>query len=442
MNWFNRLASFFALSRPPEPSSRYIFVRGTQSGVRVDHDTALTYSAVWACVRVIADTTATLSWHVMQRRADGGKERLASHPVDWLLDVQPNPEMTAFTFRQLMLAWTLTWGNGYAEIERDGARRPIWLWPISPDRVTPMRATAELVEDEGLDVPVNSIVYRVWNQTAPPSFVPVADMFHIKGLGFDGLVGYSVVNMMARSISLGIAMEESGSSLFGNGSRPDGILKYDGKVTAEVQTQTREEWEKVHRGPKNRSRLAVLGGNATYQPITMPNDDAQWLEARKFQATEVARWYRVPPHKIGDLTHATFSNIEEQSIEFVTDTIVPWAVPLEQEANIKLFGRASQGRLITKLNVNALMRGDSARRAEYFNKMGDIYSINEKRAYEDLNPIGPDGDKRLVQLNLTTLEKVGEEPPPAPPTEPDETDDDDAPSRMRALSNGHKGDGE
>src|SRR5690606_21252998 len=204
------------------------------------------------------------------------------------------------------------------------------------------------------------LYYEYYPQNLPSVPLPARDVFHLRGLGFDGIVGYSVVRLAAQSLGLAKAMEENAATFFGNGSKPGGMLKYPGKISEETREQTRREWVRLHGGPGRAHAVAVLDQGLDYSPIAMSNEDAQMIDSRKLSVTEMARWLRVPPHKLYDLERATFSNIEHMSIEFVTDALMPWVNRLEQEANIKLFGFGSQGRLFTKLNVKTLMRGDTA----------------------------------------------------------------------------------
>lgn len=410
-----RLTAFMRrMTRPNDPATeRIIYVPTTKAGVRITHDNALTVSGFWAGVRAISDPISYLSWHVFERLSGGGKERRDGNMIDWLLNVQPNEEMSAGTFRETLLAHAITWGNGYAEIERDGAGRPLALWPLAPDRMCPER------DMDGM------LYYEYYPQNLPPVPLPARDVFHLKGLGFDGVVGYSVVRLASQSLGLAKAMEENASTFFGNGSKPGGVLKYPGKVNEETRETTRREWMRLHGGPGRAHAVAVLDQGLEYSAIAMSNEDAQMIDSRKLSVTEMARWLRVPPHKLYDLERATFSNIEHMSIEFVTDALMPWINRLEQEANIKLFGAGSQKRLYTKLNTKTLLRGDTAAQTAFVNSMLDrgVYDVDEAREYLDLNPIGEaaGGKKRFVPLNMQLLEKAGEEPepPPEPPMDED-----------------------
>jgi HK97 family phage portal protein len=422
-------------AKPTDPQqARIVFMPMQQTGgVRVDEDKALTYSVVWSCVRVIAETIGALSWHVMEEQTNGDKSRVAMSSIEWILHRQANDEMSAGTFRETLLTHALLWGNGYAEIERDGAGRPMWLWPLAPDRMCVDR------DDDG------RLVYVYHHQTEGPIAYTSREIFHLKGIGFDGIVGYPVVRIAAQAIGLGLAMETNGSSFFANGSRPGGILKYPGKTTPQILDETEQRWQKAYGGPRNANRVAAVDQGLEYVPIANTNVDSQWNESRITQALEICRIFRVPPHKVAELSRATFSNIEHQSIEFVTDTILPWAKRLEQEADTKLFSMQRQGRVFTKLNLDSLLRGDLASRYAAYQIGWDRgwLSNNDILRKEDMNTIGPDGDKRFVPLNMQLLEKAGEEPPTpasAPPAavEPDaeEPEDDDKPIVQNRI-NGH-----
>jgi HK97 family phage portal protein len=389
------------------------------AGIRINEDTALTLGSVWACVKIISESLAGVPWLVYRMRPDGGMDVQREHPISWLLDTEASPETPAFQFRETMIAHALTWGNGYAEIERDIAGRPVNLWTLTPDRVHPTRANRD-----------GRIIYEVTNPSGGVTVLERDEMFHLRGLGFDGLVGYSVIEMASRSIGLGLDMEENASALWANSSVPGGVLEHPGTLTDEAHTHLQESWEKRHGGPKRRGRLAILEEGMKYHGIALPNNDAQFVENRQFEVLDICRWFRVPPHKVFELGRATWANIEAQETDFVNTTIMPWATRFEQAANMKLFGVQQRGVYYTKFNAKALLRGDSVARADFYGKMRDLAAMNtnEIRESEDMNPIGPDGDKRLVPLNMTTLEKVGEDPPKpaAPPqTSGDPAQDDD-----------------
>ena len=410
MNLLQRIKAVFR-AQPGEPR---IYVSPRQAGVNVTEDTALTYAAVWACVRAISESIAALPWHVYRRTQDGREP--VDNTIHWVLNTRPNDDMTAVAWREALLAHALTWGNGYGEILRDGAGRAYQVLLLTPDRVTPKRS-----ED-------GELYYAVTNDNGAVRELSPASIFHLHGLSWDGLVGYSPVRMAARSIGLGIAQDVFGQSFFGNGTTFGGLVEVPSNVSAEQMATMEAYLNGKHQGPDKAFKVRIMSAGMKYQNVGMPMTDAQFLESRRFSVTEIARWYRMPPHKIADLERSTNNNIEHQAIEWVTDTLMPWIKRLEDEANIKMFGMRSQGAMYTKIAVNGLMRGDAASRAQYYRTMTQIgaMTINEVRALEELNGIGPPGDEQLVQLNQTTLEKLVADPPeskssssePAPQPEP------------------------
>lgn len=405
--WMQRILAAAAGLLRLQPNR--VFVPMRQAGVVVNEDTALTLSEWWACVNVIARTMAALPWHVYERTTQG--RRPLDSSVAWLLNNQPNPETTAFSFRETMLGHVLNWGNAYAEIQRDLAGRPSALWIITPDRVVPERLNGRLQ-------------YRIFYEDGGSTVLEPTSIFHLHGLGFDGLTGYSPVRLAARSIGLGLAQDSFAASFYANGAHVGTVVESASGMNATQISDMEKYLNEQHAGPANAFRTKVAPSGIKVHSMTMPLNDAQFIESRGFTVTMAARWLGVPPHKIADLTRSTNNNIEHQSIEFVTDAIVPWATRLEQEANVKLVGARAQGRVYTKLQVNALMRGDSRARAEYYRAMLQlgVMSINEVRELEELNSIGPAGDAHLVQLNQTTLDylvsnpgaKAATQPSPAP----------------------------
>jgi len=417
MNWLQRLMNLPRVSRPkPDTGSRVWFYGGTQSGQYVDHEVALNYASVWACVRVISETVAQLPWKTYQKTARGKKEA-TSHPVSWLLHTQPNPETTAFRFKRSAVAHALVWGNAYAEIERDASGRPLWLWPIHPSRVKVERGA------EG------EIVYRVAPKDGgAETILPAADVLHFRGLGDDDIIGTSVVAKAKQSIGLGLAMEKFGSSFFGNGTHMGGTLTHPGKLSPEARKNL-EESIKQRAGGDNTLRTLVLEEGMKFERLGVPPEDAQFLESRQFQVLEIARWFRVPPHKLYDLSRATWNNIEHMAIEFVTDTVVPWTCNLEEEVNTKLFGRKQAGTYYSKFLLAALLRGDTSSRFTAYatGRQWGWLSVNDIRELEEMNPIAG-GSQYLVPSNMTTPKKLEEAPAPGTPREPDD-DAGDPPER-------------
>ena len=369
---------------------------------------SLTYSTVWACVRYISQTIAALSWHVYQRQGEG-KERLPLEDnIAWLLGMQASPEMTALDFRQVMLKDALLFGNGYAEIERNGAGKPWWFWRLDPSRV-------QLMRDDS-----NRLYYEVRGpEGGPITRLDPAEVFHLRGLGPDGLVGYSVISLARKSIELGQAQEIYGHSFFAKGPTPGGVLEVPGVMKQADREEMRRSFQRTYGGAINAGNVVVLTGGAKFTPLTMSNEDAAFLSSRTFQISEICRWFGVPPHKVSELSHATFSNIEHQSIESVQDCLLPWCRRLEMEADVKLFGTITRGRRYTVLDLGTLLRGDSTAQTETVVRrvQSGLMTLNEGRAYFDLNPV-PDGDELLMQGAMVTLDSIVNPPEPPPPPDP------------------------
>lgn len=426
---FDRIRGWFNRAPSQKESGRTMFRLMTDAGVPVDHDSALTMSAVWACVRVVSQTLGVLNMHVYQSTPGGGKRRREDLRVDQMLRRRPNDQMTAMTFKEVMTAHMLTWGNGYAEIERDLAGRPVNLWPLLPDRTRPVLA-------ENGDVYYEHSIF----QGGDRYYLPGKDVFHLKGFGFDGLQGYDVIAYASRSIGAGIAAETFGSSYFGNGTHLSGGLFHPKRLSKEARQGIREEFEKAYQGPRKAFRMGVFEEGVDWKPFGLSPEASQFIETRQFSVEEVARWFGVPLHKIGHLLRSTNNNIEHQGIEYVVDTVLPIAVRWEQEADAKLLTTGLRNDHYCKLNVATLMRGDMKSRYDAY-KIGREWgwlNANQICELEDLDPIGEIGDVYLVPLNFQNAEALLDPPePPAPQPsaapsetseEPEDAEDDPAPA--------------
>jgi len=384
-------------ARKTEPQSphqtAFLPLRST-AGIDLSEEQALAYSAVFSAVKVISETVAMLPWRVYRENGEA-KELQAGSRLDRVLHRTPNTEMTAFTFREYLVSCALLWGNGYAEIERNRAGDVIGLWPLHPSAVEPTR------DGQG------QLIYRVWDERGGKTDLSVRSVYHLRGPTKDGVVGRSMISVARESFGLGIAMEQFGAAFFGNGGVPSTVITQDENapdLNQEAARNLLSSFERRHKGAKNAGKPALLEPGQSIQTVGIPQDDAQFLESRKFQVTEVSRWFRLPPHKISDMEAATYSNIEQQAIDFVVDSIQPWTERMEQEADAKLVGRRD---LITKIKIQGLMRGDSEARANYYNTLWNLGSLstNDIRSLEDMNPV-PNGDKRFVPLNMVTLDSA------------------------------------
>ena len=337
------------------PSYAYFFGR-SNAGKRVTDRTALQHIAVYACVRVLSEAIAQLPLHVYKYN-DKGKERVPKHPLYFLLHDQPNPEMTSFVFRETLMSHLLIYGNAYAQIIRNGRGDVLGLYPLMPDKM-------KVDRDEK-----NRLIY-IYSRydEANPNLKEQGDIIlyadevlHIPGLGFDGLVGYSPIALAKNAIGISIACEEYGASFFGNGASPSGVLEHPGVI--KNPERVRDAWQRAY-GGRNAHKVAVLEEGMKFTPIAIPNNEAQFLETRKFQIEEIARMYRVPLHMIGDLDHATFSNVEHLSLDFVKYSLDPWIVRWEQSLQKALLSDSEKGQYFVKFNVDGLLRGDYASRMQ------------------------------------------------------------------------------
>ena len=386
-------------------STAYSFFFGrSTSGKNVNERTAMQTTAVYSCVRILSEAIASLPVH-LYRYAGRGKERVYDHPLYYLLHDEPNPEMTSFVFRETLMSHLLIWGNAYAQIIRDGGGRVLGLYPLLPDKVE--------VDRDG-----KGELYYVYNRYSDenPNFgeygrvyLAPEDVLHIPGLGFDGLVGYSPIAMAKNAVGMTLACEEYGAGFFENGATPGGVLEHPGVL--KDPAKVRESWHAVYGGSKNAGKVAVLEEGMKYQQIGIPPEEAQFLETRKFQVDEIARLYRIPPHMVGDLDKSSFSNIEQQSLEFVKYTLDPWVIRWEQSLQKALLLPQEKREYFVKLNVDGLLRGDYQSRMNGYSvgRQNGWLSANDIREMEDMNPIPAEegGDLYLVNGNLCKLEDAG-----------------------------------
>ncbi|NDD52962.1 phage portal protein [bacterium] len=377
---------------------------GTEANIRIDEQTAMTCSAVYASVRLLSETIGSLPLVVYERQMDG-KRRADDNAVYRVLHDTPNPFMSAMVFRETMMCHVLLWGNAYAEIIVDGLGVPQALYLVEPWRVKPEIRRGELVYVVRVGVSEDGRVQQ-------ERVISSADMLHIPGLGFNGLVGQSVIGWAKETIAVSIAADRFGSSFFGKSARPSGVLQHPGQLDDEGARRLRDSWQTTYGGSGNVGKVAVLEEGMTFNPISIPPEDAQFLETRQFQVTEIARWFRVPPHMIGDLSRATFSNIEHQGIDFVVHSVRPWLVRLEQEFNRKLF---TQGPFFCEHLVDGLLRGDIASRynAYAIGRNWGWLSADDVRRMENLNPL-PDGqgESYLIPTNMMRANQPAPETPP------------------------------
>ena len=401
----------------------------TGSGMRVSPDSALRLAAVYACVRILAETMASLPLVVYQRRADGGKDKVTDHWLYRLMAKRPNRFQNPFEWREMLQGHMALRGNAYNQIITNPRGEIIELMPIHPDRVK-----IELL-------PSGEYRYRVTDRSGTEVILPRGEVWHLRGLSSDGLMGMSPIELARENLGMALAAQDYGARFFANDAKPTGgWIEFPGSFKdSEAKKVFRESYQQAQSGA-NRGKVLVLENGMKFHEVGVTNKDAQFLELRKFQITDIARLFRVPPHMIADLERATFSNIEQQSLEFVMHTMTPWAERWEASIESELLLEGDD--IEIEFDFANLMRGDAASRSSYYQSgiQNGWLTRNEARIAENLNPI--DGlDEPLRPLNMVEegsaedLEADAEasEPPAQEKAEPKDDADDTAAARLSAV---------
>jgi HK97 family phage portal protein len=377
---------------------------GSSAGKNVNERSAMQMTAVYSCVRILAEAVAGLPLHLYRYKEDGGKERAIDNNLYHLLHDEPNKEMSSFIFRETLMTHLLLWGNAYAQIIRNGKGEVVALYPLMPNKM-------QVDRDE------NGELYYIYTRSSDEAktmdgvtvYLTPRDVLHIPGLGFDGLVGYSPIAMAKNAIGLAIATEEYGAKFFANGAAPSGVLEHPG--TIKDPSRLRENWNSTFGGSANSGKVAVLEEGMKYTPISISPEQAQFLETRKFQIDEIARIFRVPPHLVGDLEKSSFSNIEQQSLEFVKYTLDPWVIRWEQSLSRALLNEDEKRKYFFKFNLEGLLRGDYESRMSGYAvaRQNGWMSANDIRELENMDKIPAEdgGDLYLINGNMLPLNKAG-----------------------------------
>ena len=385
-------------------SAYTFYMGGSTAGKYVNERSAMQMTAVYSCVRILAEAVAGLPLHLYRYTKDGGKEKAIDHPLYLLLHDEPNPEMSSFVFRETLMTHLLLWGNAYAQIIRNGKNEVIALYPLMPNKMSDDRDengqlyyTYQRSTDEAHTMDGSSVILKA------------QDVLHIPGLGFDGLVGYSPIAMAKNAIGMAIACEEFGAKFFANGAAPSGVLEHPG--TIKDPGRVREAWQSQFGGSSNSGKVAVLEEGMKYTPISISPEQAQFLETRKFQINEIARIFRVPPHMVGDLEKSSFSNIEQQSLEFVKYTLDPWVIRWEQSLMRALLTQDEKKMYFAKFNLDGLLRGDYQSRMNGYaiGRQNGWMSANDIRELENLDriPTEEGGDLYLINGNMLPMKNAG-----------------------------------
>ncbi len=377
------------------------------SGIMVTPQTALTFSAFYAAVRVISEDMASLPLAVFQKQKDGGTKLIEDHPVTYFFNRTPDGECNDMNWREAYASHVMTWGNGYAEIEWDTSGQPVALHMIHPSLILPKR-----------DQKSGKLYYEL--QTADSISGPRGrriaapyQILHCANLGFNGLVGYSVVALQREMIGLGKAVEQFGAAFFGNGATPSGVIEFQRSMKPEALKNFRESWNLVHQGSAGAHKVALLEEGATWKSTQIPPEDAQFLATRAFQVIEICRIFRLPPHKLADYTNAHLDNIEASNTDYEKTCLRPWTIRMEKACDWRLLTDDEwRAGFYTKHDFRPLLLRTSKDAADYYQKMFQIgyYTVDEIKALEGSNPIGEaaGGNKRFVLSNLANIILAGD----------------------------------
>ena len=385
----------------------------TTSGVMISKENALGLSPVFAATRVISETLASLPLNTFEVVDARTTRKAMSHPLYSLLHDEPNPEQDIMSWLDMQVAFQINWGNAYAEVQRNGIGEIVALWPIHPSRIplTNIRRNGSNPFKIQAGQP-GELVYWVNNDDGTATPIPAVDMLHVPGvMSSNGITGKSIIEIGANSLGIAMATDEHAGSFFRNGAVANVALKTTAKLGKEAADRLREQWQRVFGGSKNHYKTIILEEGMEPFPFSISPENSQLLNSRQFSVTEVARWYRLPPHMLADLSRSNFSNIEAENLSFVVHSMIPWITRWEKALRRQLLKGAEKSKYILKFNVNGLLRGDSAARASFYQAMFNLgaFSPNDIRGYEDLNPV-EGGDQYFVQGNNSVpLTKIGEQ---------------------------------
>lgn len=373
----------------------------SKAGVPVTQESASRLTAFWCGTRILAETLASVPLCVYERQGRGSRKAV-EHPLFPLLHDEPNPDMSSFFAREVMQAQLIYHGNAYAAIRRDAGGRIRQLWPLISQRVRPERKDGVLQYQMTL------------SDGSSEPWLP-EDVVHVPGLSFDGVKGKSVIGAARDALGVGLASQDYAGMFYRMGGRVPGVVETQlPKLDPETKKNLQETW--LSGRSDNYHQVAFLPRNMKYVPVGIPPDDAQFLESRKFGVTEIARILNMPPHLLKDLDRATFSNIEQQSLEFVIYTMRPTYARWEQELNRKLLAPAERSRYYIAFNMEGLLRGDTAARGAFYalGRQWGLFSANDCLELENRPSIGPQGDIYLTPINMVPADQIADGGPPSP----------------------------
>ena len=379
---------------PPKTQKRDLSLNSIFPDANVfDTDKALTLTAVWCAIRLLAESVSSLPISVYTKQKNGDKLEDTKSPIYKLVKFKPNYYQNKITFFEFIMLSICTEGNSYVQIVRNNSGTPVQLICLDPSNVTVV-------------VNNNELFYQVDGGAVLDS----SDMLHFKTITDDGVTGLSPIDQCAKALNWGVSLETFGETFFSNGAKPSSILQTDRALSDTALQRLKSSFNNNYAKLKNSNSTIVLEEGLTFKPISISPEQAQFLSSRQFSIEEVARIFNVPPHMLKDLSKSSFNNIEMQSQEFVTYTLMPYITRIEQEMNLKLFRTNELGKTFVEFNVNGLLRGDVKSRTEAYKTAitNGYMSINEVRQKENMNSI-EGGDKHFMQMNMTTIDKVGED---------------------------------
>ena len=357
-----------------------------------DSDKALTLTSVWNAIRLLSESVSSLPITVYRKENNGDKVEDVNNRIYNLIKFKPNNFQNKITFFEYVMYSVLTDGNSYVQIVRDNSANPVQLIPLNPDYVN-------------IFIKDNELFY----QMDGGSVLDSADVLHIKLITDDGIEGLSPIDQCAKAINWNLSIEEFGSTFFKNGAKPSSVLSTDRALSETAIERLKNSFNSSYAKLKSSNSTIILEEGLSFKPISISPEQAQFLASRQFGIEEIARIFNIPPHMLKDLSKSSFNNIEMQSQEYVTYTLMPYLTRIEQEMNLKLFRTNELGKTFVEFNVNGLLRGDVKTRNEAYKTaiQNGYMSINEVRQKENLNSI-EGGDQHFIQMNMTTIENVGD----------------------------------
>ena len=396
--------------------------RANVAGITVDEKSAMQISAVYGCVTVLSETMASLPLNLFVRGAGDSKEVAIAHPAQDLVHSKPNQEMTSYDWRAMSMGHLALRGNMYSQIVHNRGMQPITLWPLDPDRIETSRRDGNLI-------------YIFHRPNGGRRIFDSFEILHVKGRTKNGINGLSPIDEAREAFASSIATQQYGNRVFRNDARPYGVLEHPGELTDKAHKRIKDSWNADKQGVENAGTMSILEEGMKWKETSVKPEDAQFLQKRKFDVSDIARIFRVPPHLIQDLDRATFANVEQQSIDFVVHTVTSWATRWEQALNCSLLTPMERrAGMFFKFNLNAMLRGDVSTRFEAYTKGRNWgwLSANDVRRLEDMNPLPKGiGDIYLTPLNMIPAQNAGQQ------TAPNERKDGRTESRTKgALNNG------